>query len=322
MQKIKSIINFIVGHIIVLILILSAIAFIHPQGFTWMTKYTAVFLGIAMFGMGTTIEPDNLKNIIIHPKEICVGLFAQFIIMPFTAWVLCMIFNLPKEIALGVILVGCCPGGTASNVITHIANGDVTLSVTMTTISTLISPFITPVLVYFLAGAWVEVSLMAMFLTVLKIILLPVLLGILANKLLGRKMEYISPFLPLVSSISIVMIISGIIAINADKIIESGLIVTVVVFAHNITGFLLGLGFAKICKIDYKKSTAIAIEVGMQNSGLAVSLAMVNFANNPLATLPGAIFSVVHNLTGSVFANIRRTKTEKIEKFNNQELQF
>ncbi|MDY6038753.1 MAG: bile acid:sodium symporter family protein [Eubacterium sp.] len=306
MNLIKRISNFVVYYFIVLIVILSLIAFFVPNGFAWMTKYTAVFLGMAMFGMGTTIDLHNLRNILIRPKEIIIGVSAQFVLMPVLAWILCVSLGLPKEIAIGVILVGACPGGTASNVMTHIAGGDVTLSVAMTTVSTLLAPFLTPLLVYLFAGAWVQVSLTAMFVTVVKVILVPVILGIIVSKMAGENMKQIDYIFPLISSLAIIFIISGIIALNSDKIVQSGILVTMVVLAHNLLGLLAGLAIAKIFRLEYKKATAMAIEVGMQNSGLAVSLAAVNFAANPLATLPGAIFSVMHNLTGSIFAKIRK----------------
>ena len=202
--------------------------------------------------------------------------------------------------------MGCCPGGTASNVITYIAGGDVALSVGMTIVSTLVAPLATPSLVYVLAGAWVEVSFIAMVLSVVKVILVPVLLGILIRSILGKQIQKISELLPLISVVSIVMIISGIVAVNADKIISCGMLVLGVVILHNLCGMGIGLVAAKLLKVPYDKVTAIAIEVGMQNSGLAISLATANFAANPLATLPGAIFSVWHNISGSVFAGIRR----------------
>ena len=189
-------------------------------------------------------------------KEIQIGAAAQYTIMPLGAWLLSVLLHLEPDLALGVILVGCCPGGTASNVITYIAGGDVALSVRMTIVSTLLAPIMTPVLVYGLAGAWVEVSLWAMVVSVVKVVLIPVLLGILLHQLFGRQIQKIQEGLPLISV------------------------------------------------------TAIAIEVGMQNSGLAVSLAAANFAANPLATLPGAIFSVWHNIAGSIFAGIRRRYAE------------
>lgn len=306
MKKIGAISSFLTKYIGIIIIVFSLVAFFWQDGFAWATQYTSVFLGVAMFGMGLTIRMGDFKIVFSRPKEVLIGCLAQYLVMPLVAWVLAVVFQLPAELALGVILVGCCPGGTASNVITYIAGGDVPLSVGMTIVSTLIAPLMTPLMVYLLAGAWVEVSFLAMVISVVKIILIPVLLGIFLRSLFGKQIQKISEVLPLISVISIVMIICGIVAVNADKIIASGLLVLGVVMIHNLSGMGLGLLIAKLLKIPYDKATAISIEVGMQNSGLAVSLATVNFAANPLATLPGAIFSVWHNISGSIFASIRR----------------
>ena len=306
MKKIGRISSFLTRYIGVIIIIFSIIAFCWRDGFAWTTNYTSMFLGIAMFGMGLTIKMGDFQVVFSRPKEILIGCLAQYTVIPFLAWILAVVLKLPEDLALGVILVGCCPGGTASNVITYIAGGDVALSVGMTIVSTLVAPLATPALVYMLAGAWVEVSFIAMVLSVVKVILVPVLLGILIRSILGKQIQKISELLPLISVVSIVMIISGIVAVNADKIISCGMLVLGVVILHNLCGMGIGLVAAKLLKVPYDKVTAIAIEVGMQNSGLAISLATANFAANPLATLPGAIFSVWHNISGSVFAGIRR----------------
>ncbi len=305
MEKLKSLSYALTKNISLIIIAFSVLAFIRPAFFAWAVRYTAVFLGTAMFGMGLTISADDFRVVFSHPKEVIAGVIAQYTVMPLTAWVLCTAMHLPSDIALGVILVGCCPGGTASNVITYIAKGDVPLSVGMTIVSTLISPLATPLLVYALAGKWVSVSLIAMVITVVKIILIPVLLGILANKLFSSHVEKAYDALPLISVAAITLIIAGIVATNRDKIFAGGFTVIAVVAIHNLVGMALGLLVARMIKTDYKKSTAIAIEVGMQNSGLAISLATVNFAASPLATLPGAVFSVWHNLAGSAFAAVR-----------------
>ena len=306
MKKIGRISSFLTRYIGVIIIIFSIIAFCWRDGFAWTTNYTSMFLGIAMFGMGLTIKMGDFQVVFSRPKEILIGCLTQYTVMPLLAWILAVVLRLPEDLALGVILVGCCPGGTASNVITYIAGGDVALSVGMTIVSTLVAPLATPSLVYVLAGAWVEVSFIAMVLSVVKVILVPVLLGILIRSILGKQIQKISELLPLISVVSIVMIISGIVAVNADKIISCGMLVLGVVILHNLCGMGIGLVAAKLLKVPYDKVTAIAIEVGMQNSGLAISLATANFAANPLATLPGAIFSVWHNISGSVFAGIRR----------------
>ena len=310
MKKVGKVSSFLTKYIGVIIICFSVIAFFWRDGFAWTTSYTSVFLGVAMFGMGLTIKMDDFKRVFSRPKEILIGFIAQYTIMPVIAWILCQVMQLPTDLALGVILVGCCPGGTASNVITYIAGGDVALSVGMTITSTLAAPIVTPLLVYVLAGAWVEVSFWAMVLSVVKVILVPVLLGILLRTLAGDHVDKVSDVMPLISVVAIVMIIGGIVAINAEKILSCGVLVLGVVAIHNFCGMMLGLLAAKIFHVEYTRATAIAIEVGMQNSGLAVSLAAANFVANPLATLPGAIFSVWHNIAGSIFAGIRRSGVE------------
>lgn len=310
MEKFSRISDKITQNIGLIIVIFSVVAYFVQDYFSWMTNYTTIFLALAMFGMGTSIESDAFKKILKNPRDIFIGALAQFTIMPLLAWILAVGFDVNKDIALGIILVGSCPGGTASNVITHIAGGNVSMSVSMTILSTLLAPIVTPFLVYLLAGRWVEVSIFAMFKSVVTVVLIPVLMGIFAKKLSPEKMEKSKSIFPLISSLAIILIISGIIGANSDKIAKSGLIVLLIVMIHNALGLLLGLGVAKIFKMDYDKQTALSIEVGMQNSGLAIQLATANFALNPLATLPGAIFSIWHNISGSIFASIRR-KDEK-----------
>ncbi len=312
MNQVKKVCNFLSSNIAVFIIIFSVIAFFWPKGFSWATNYTTIFLGVAMFGMGLTIKAEDFRIVFTRPKDLFVGCLLQYTVMPLAAFALAKLFHLPTDLALGVILVGCCPGGTASNVITYIAGGDVPLSVGMTIVSTILAPLCTPVLVYLLAGSWVEVSLAAMMISVVKVVLVPVLLGILLYRIFPKQVDAIRDFLPLVSVISIVMIISGIVGSNAEKIITCGALVMIVVAIHNVIGLILGTLAAKLLKLDEKKVTAIGIEVGMQNSGLAISLATANFAANPLATLPGAIFSVWHNISGTFYAGIRnRRKAEK-----------
>lgn len=308
MGRIKRVCDFLSSNIAVLIIIFSVIAFFYPKGFSWATNYTTLFLGTAMFGMGLTIKADDFKVVFTRPKDLCIGFVLQYTVMPLTAFALAKAFGLSADLALGVILVGCCPGGTASNVITYVAKGDVPLSVGMTIVSTLLAPLCTPILVYFLAGSWVEVSLASMMISVVKVVLIPVLAGILIYRIFPRQVDAVREMLPLISVVAIVMIISGIVGSNAEKIMTCGRLVMVVVAIHNTIGLALGTTAAKLMKLEEKKVTAIGIEVGMQNSGLAISLATANFAANPLATLPGAIFSVWHNISGTIYAGIRNRK--------------
>lgn len=308
MNRMKNICNFMSSNIAVLIILFSVIAFFYPKGFTWATNYTTLFLGVAMFGMGLTIKAQDFRIVFTKPKELFLGCLLQYTVMPLTAFALAKMFGLSADLALGVILVGCCPGGTASNVITYVAGGDVPLSVGMTIVSTILAPVCTPALVYVLAGSWVEVSLLAMVTSVVKVVLIPVLAGILLYHIFPKQVDAIRDLLPLVSVVAIVMIISGIVGSNAEKIMTCGALVMIVVAIHNGVGLLLGTGAAKLLKLEEEKVTAIGIEVGMQNSGLAITLATANFAANPLATLPGAIFSVWHNISGTIYAGIRNRK--------------
>ena len=311
MNQVKRICNFMSNNIAVLIIIFSVIAFFYPTGFSWATNYTELFLGAAMFGMGLTIKANDFRVVFTRPKELFTGCILQYTVMPLAAFVLAKVFQLPPDLALGFILVGCCPGGTADNVITYVAGGDVPLSVGMTVVSTLLAPVCTPVLVYFLAGSFVEVSIFAMMRSVVKVVLIPVLAGILIYRIFPKQVNKIRDFLPLVSVAAIVMIVAGIVGTNAEKIVTCGALVMIVVALHNGVGLLLGTGAAKLLKLDERKVTAIGIEVGMQNSGLSISLATANFAANPLATLPGAIFSVWHNISGTIYAGIRNRKNTK-----------
>lgn len=303
--------SFLSRYFAVIILLTSTFAFVRPEGFKWIPGYTALFLGTAMFGMGLTIKKEDFKIVLSRPKEVFAGCVLQYTIMPFAAYLLAVVLNLDTDLALGVILVGCCPGGTASNVIAYIAKGDVPLSVGMTIASTLIAPLVTPFLVYILAGAWVEVSFWAMVMSVVKIVLLPIIAGIILNGMFREKIEQLGAVLPLISIVAIVAIIDGIVAVSADKLMSCGLIVIALVVLHNGIGLGMGLFMAKVMKVNYAKETSIAIEVAMQNSGLAVALATVNFAANPLAGLPGAVFSVWHNVSGSMFASYRIKELEE-----------
>ena len=309
MKQLITLNQLISKYLMILIIGFSCIAYIVPSLFSWAIAYTPFLLGIAMFGMGLTIKFEDLCTVLRHPKDICIGVLAQYTIMPILAWGICHIFTLSPDIAIGVILVGCCPGGTASNVITYIAKGDVPLSVGMTITSTLIAPIVTPLLILYLGGTWINVALLPMIITMVKVIIVPILLGAIIQYVFKSRINTLTGVSPIVSMIAIILLIAAIIAINRDKLLISGLETLLVVGIHNILGMLLGLGVGYILKLRYDKTTALAIEVGMQSSGLAVTLAATNFALNPLATLVGAIFSIWHNISGVIFAMLRRVNS-------------
>lgn len=291
------------------VLLFAALAFFMPGSFTWIAPYISILLGIIMFGMGMTLSVDDFKEVLKHPKKVAIGVLAQFTLMPLIAFGLAVGFKLPPEVAAGVILVGCCPGGTSSNVMTFLARGNVALSVAITSCTTLLAPFITPALILWLASKWLPVSAGDMFLSVVKIVLIPIILGLIAKMLFRKQVEQSVKAMPLVSVIAIVAIVAAVVSGSQQKIAETGLLILLVVILHNCLGYLLGFWIARLLKVDYSDQKAIAIEVGMQNSGLGAALAAAHFS--PLAAVPSAIFSVWHNISGSLLATWWSKKADK-----------
>ena len=288
-----------------LVLLVAAVAMFVPASFDWIeTKTINPMLGVIMFGMGLTLSPKDFKIVLSRPKDILIGCLAQFTIMPLLAWLLTMAFALPKELALGVILVGCCPGGTASNVITYLAKGDLALSVGMTASSTLLAPIVTPLLVWLMAGTMVEVDTLGMLLSIVYVVIAPIIVGLLCQHFLPKLTKAVTPYLPAFSSLAIAITVGIVVSHNADRLMLGGMIVILVVILHNILGLSLGFAIGRLLRLQKPKCVALSIEVGMQNSGLASSLANMHFAAYPLATVPGAIFSVWHNISGALAARI------------------
>ena len=283
-------------------IVFAVLAFYFPSEFKIFAPYIPYLLGLVMFGMGITLTFNDFGEVAKHPKSVFIGVVGQFVIMPSIAFVLAKIFDLPPDLAVGVILVGSCPGGTSSNVMTYLAKGNTALSVACTTISTLLSPLLTPTIFYVLASQWLDIDASAMFLSVLKMVLFPIFLGLVVRALFKKVIEQASQTMPLVSVISIVLILAAVVAVSKDKIVESGLLIFSVVVLHNSLGYLIGFFAAKLFNLNIVDRKAIAIEVGMQNSGLGAALAAAHF--NPIAAVPSALFSFWHNVSGPVLANI------------------
>ena len=309
----QKIIKKIVDNLALLVVAIGILGAWRPETLTWVGPYVSWMLGIVMFGMGMTLKVEDFQRVLQHPKEVAIGVGAQFIIMPLVALALVKVFALPPELAIGVILVGTCPGGTASNVIAYLAKGDVALSVSMTMTTTLLAPIVTPALTYFLAGAWIDISFTAMMISIAQMVLAPVILGLLVHHFMADTTKKIMPAMPLVSVICIVLLVGCVVALSASKLATVGLTMAAIVILHNAFGLALGFTAAKLLHMDARKARTVAIEVGMQNSGMAASLAVMYF--NPAAALPGAIFSVWHNVSGSLVANfcVRRDNREAQE---------
>jgi len=299
----KDICDFIAKWMGLMVLLVAIVSVWMPTWFSWIeTKSINPLLGVIMFGMGLTLSPQDFKIVFSRPKDILIGCTAQFTIMPLLAWVLTQAFALPKELALGVILVGCCPGGTASNVITYLAKGDLALSVGMTAVSTLLAPVLTPLLVWLMAGTMVNVDTIGMLLSIVYVVIAPIIMGLLCQRFLPKLTKGVTPYLPAFSSLAIAFVVGIVVSHNADRLLLGGMIVVVVVVLHNLLGLLTGLAIGKTLQLARPKCVALSIEVGMQNSGLASSLAVMHFAAYPLATIPGAVFSVWHNISGALAA--------------------
>ena len=293
------------------VVLFAGIALIGPEAFVWLKVYIIWMLGIIMFGMGMTMTVDDFKGVLQSPKAVIVGVVAQFMVMPGLAYLLCHLFQLPSEIAIGVILVGCCPGGTASNVITYMAKGNTALSVACTSVSTLLAPVLTPAIFYLLASQWIEINALSMLGSILQVVLFPIILGLIVRAVWKQKVDSYIQVMPLISVIAIVAIVAAIIGGSKAQILESGLLILAVVALHNGLGYLLGFWASRVFKLPYADSKAIAIEVGMQNSGLGVALAAVHFAASPVTAVPSAIFSLWRNISGPALATYWASKANK-----------
>ena len=273
------------------VLVFAGLAYVSPDSFKFFAPYISPLLGIIMFGIGLTLKASDFSEVFRRPMAVAIGTLGQFTIMPILAWLLCLIFNLPPDIAVGVILVGCCPGGTASNVMTYLA------------------PIVTPALIYLFAHSWINVNPVAMFWSIIQIVILPIILGLIVKAIFKSKIDAAVTALPAISVIAIIMIVSAVVAVSQKKIAEIGLLVFAVVVLHNGLGLLLGFFLGKITGMDVAKCKALSLEIGMQNSGLGVALATAHF--NPIAAVPSAIFSVWHNISGPIAAAIYRRMQDK-----------
>ena len=295
-----------------IILAVSVLALFAPGTCLWVqTSWINYLLMVVMFGMGLTLKPSDFAVVFKHPKDIIIGCLAQFTIMPLLAFGLGKMFGLETGLLAGVILVGTCPGGTASNVITYLSKGDVALSVGMTGVNTLLAPVLTPAITYLLLKTSVHVDVLSMFLSIVKVVIVPIVLGFVINHFFGKYTSKASEVLPLISVAAIALIVASVVSHNAQKILETGAVVFAVVVLHNVLGYLAGFLLGILLKFPLSKRKALSVEIGMQNSGLATSLAGTAFPDLSMATVPGAIFSVWHNISGAILASVlRRMKDE------------
>ena len=295
-------------------LLASLLALYDPALFTWFTgPLITIGLGVIMLGMGLTLEFADFRRVSTRPRLVVLGLLLQYTVMPLLGWGLGLAFGLPTPFAVGLVLVACCPGGTASNVVTYLARADVPLSVTMTTCSTLLAALATPTLTALLAGSRVDVPTGGLFASTVQVVILPVVAGLLVRRFAPQVSEAVAPVAPLVAVVAIVLIVASIIGAGRDDILASGLSLVGAVLTLHAGGFALGYIAGRLLVDNEQASRAVSIEVGMQNSGLGVVLARQNFAS-PLVAIPSAISSLFHSLIGSALAGWWRWSAQEPER--------
>lgn len=292
-----------------IVLLTAGLAAVFPEPLQPVGMWVvAPLLAVIMFGMGLTLKPSDFAVVFSRPRDVLVGCVAQFGVMPLLAWLLAKAFSLPEALALGVVLVGCCPGGTASNVITYLAGGDLALSVGVTAVSTVLAPLLTPLLVWLYVGTMVETDAVGMLLSILYVVAAPIAAGFVVQRLFPAVTRRAAAYLPAVSTLTIAVVVALVVSHTAASLLQGGGVVVLVVVLHNVLGLGAGYAVASLCRLPAPKRVALSIEVGMQNSGLATTLAVTHFAAYPLAAVPGAIFSVWHNISGALAARFFATR--------------
>lgn len=315
----KTISDVLSGKASLFVILTAVVTFFFPVLFEWVKGNTqTVILGIIMLTMGLTLTPEDFKLLAKRPFDILIGAMAQFTIMPLVAFSLSWLFSqvpafapYSTAMAIGIILVGCCPGGVSSNIMSFLCKGDVAYSVGMTCASTLLAPVLTPLLVLWLAGERVDVDAWGMFQQILIVTIIPIAIGFFLNVWLGHKevFQKIQACMPGVSVASLACIVGGVITTVHDPLVENGLVLFLLtfgmVFCHNTIGYVLGYSVGRMCHFSVAKKRTLSIEVGMQNAGLGTNLAMTFFvATNPMAVVPCAISCAWHSISGTILANL------------------
>ena len=308
----KRIFEVIEKYFFIIIMLAVAISLVYPNSFKWvLSEYNGIniinlLLSIVLFTMGTTLKADDFINVIKNPKAITVGISAQYVIMPLMALALASAFSLDTALTIGLILVGTVPGGTASDVITFIANGDVALSVSLTAVSTVISPILTPIITLLLIGNQIHFNPVDMFISIVDIVIIPIILGLILNYKFPDFCEKLKHYLPTVSSIVICLIVAGVIGANKQAILTSSGIIIIVIVLQYFLAMLLGFGVGYLAGMGKKQMITVAIELAFQNSGLSTGLAKTHFPSLSQATVPGALYSVWQNFAGSILSYVFR----------------
>mgnify|MGYP001238706539 CR=1 FL=1 len=319
MERTQKVAEWLTKWFTLIVVVWAAFNYAVPATSVWAKSYTGYLLGVVLFGMGLTLSLDDFARIVKQPLMVVVGTVAHYVIMPLIAVLLCWVFHLTGPLAVGVILVGCCPSGTSSNVMSFLSRGDVALDVSIGVLSTLLAPFMIPLLMQLLASQYVAIPWQSLFINALTVVLLPIALGVLCHMVFKEKIEKVTTALPIVSQVAILLIIGVVVAANQPRLFSAATMLAIpVVMLHNLSGYALGFGFSKLMYkvyptgFKYAQQKAITFEVGMQDSGLGATLALTSFAATPLAAIPSTFFSVWHNISGSVLSSWWREHDEKL----------
>ena len=318
-EPLKTLSRWLAQHASLFVTAVAVLTFFVPDLFSWVRGSTqTVILGIIMLTMGLTLTTEDFRILAHRPVDILIGACAQFLIMPCVAYLLVYVFRLEPALALGILLVGCCPGGVSSNIMSYLCHGDVAFSVGMTCASTLLAPVMTPLLMQLTAGEIIEIDAVGMFLNILIVTIIPVGIGCFLNYTYSRRKCFptIQSLMPGLSVICLACIVGGVISTVHDALVARGLMLFLwtfaVVLCHNTLGYILGYTVGRLARFNTAKKRTISIEVGMQNAGLATVLAGTFFAAQPLSVLPCAISCAWHSISGTILAGLflRQDKTK------------
>lgn len=301
MKYLEKVAQFICRNMTLWVVLCSVIAFFHPEPFKPIGKHISYLLGIIMLGMGLTMSFEDFRLVITRPKDVFYGVFFRYLIMPVVGFGVAHLLGLPPALAAGMVLLGACPSGTGSNVMTYIARGDTALSVTVSSVNTMLAPVLTPYIFLVMAGSMIPVDVFGLLMDIVKIVLVPVASGVLLHTVAPRLVEKLTKVVPAVSVIFIIAIMASVVALNATKMATMAMVLCLAVILHNTAGLLLGYYAGKTVGMPAQKSKAITFEIGMENSGLAVALALAHL--DPMAALPGAVMTVWEYVSGSLLAS-------------------
>jgi BASS family bile acid:Na+ symporter len=318
--------RFLSAHTPIVVIAAAVISFFAPTTFAWVSGFTqTAILGFIMLTMGLTLTTQDMKVLATRPWDLAIGAFAQFGLMPLIAWILVHFFHLDTAFAVGIILVGCCPGGVSSNIMSYLCKGDVAYSVGMTTVSTLLAPVVTPALVLWLAGKTIAVDTVGMFINILIVTIIPVGIGFLGNLFFGKKEAFkkAQSIMPSLSVLGLACIVGGVISAVHSHLLSGGWALFgwtfLIVFLHNGFGYVTGYTVGKLFSFSKAKKRTLSIEVGMQNAGLATNLASTFFmASCPLSVVPCAISCAWHSISGTLLASLFAWKDKVSHKNENK----